>query len=148
MHWGNQNSGEGVNNWWNHRRFSIIGGACPGCPLKSTPMLKLLTHSQLITLSPFTVANFSPSSKLALSGHPPVSVFLDPRSLLISHSPTEPYPPLHHVFGMTYHFNYALFSSLHHQWKSPNIIFLRLLYLSHLGCLLKMKVCSIQEFIP
>src|SRR6218665_88724 len=28
---------------------------------------------------------------------------LAPGSLLISCSPTEPYPSLHHVFGMTYH---------------------------------------------
>src|SRR6218665_1771027 len=34
--------------------------------------------------------------------HHPVSHFLDHRSLLISCSPTEPYPSLHQVFGMTY----------------------------------------------
>src|SRR6218665_1185376 len=45
----------------------------------------------------------------------PVSSFLDPRSLLISCSPTEPYPSLHHVFGMTYHLNSAPFLYLHHR---------------------------------
>src|SRR6218665_2902398 len=34
------------------------------------------------------------------TGYLSLSVFLDPRSLLISCSPTEPYPSLHHFFGM------------------------------------------------
>src|SRR6218665_1114195 len=46
----------------------------------------------------YTSTNSSPSSQPALLDHHPVSPFLDPRSLLISCSPTEPYPSLHHVF--------------------------------------------------
>ena len=40
------------------------------------------------TPSPLTFAKFSLSSKPALPSHPPVSVFLDPRSFLILYSPT------------------------------------------------------------
>jgi len=55
--------------------------------------------------------------------------FSAPRSLLILCSPTEPYPSLHHVFGMTYHLNSALFLYLHHHHcQSQDIIFIRLLY--------------------
>src|SRR6218665_236734 len=67
--------------------------------------------------SPRTFANSSPSSQPALlDHHHPVSPFLDPRSLLISCFPTEPYPLLHHVFGMTYHPNSA---SFFHFFLSP-----------------------------
>ena len=60
--------------------------------------------------------------------------FLEPRSLLISCSPTEPYPSLHHVFGMTYHLNSAPFLYLHHRHcQSQDIIFIRLLFPSPPG---------------
>src|SRR6218665_797944 len=46
-------------------------------------------------------------------------------SLLISCSPTEPYPSLHLVFGMTYHLNSAPFLYLHHRHcQSQDIIFI------------------------
>src|SRR6218665_3825113 len=76
--------------------------------------------------NPLTFANSSPSNQPALLDHHPVSPFLDPRSLLISCSPTEPYPPLHHVFGMTYHLNSAPFLYLHHRHCQSQDI--RLLY--------------------
>ena len=73
--------------------------------------------------------NSSPSSQPALLDHHPVSPFLDPRSLLISCSPTEPYPWLHHAFGMTYHLNSAPFLYLQRRHcRSQDIIFSRLLY--------------------
>src|SRR6218665_2687585 len=52
------------------------------------------------------------------------------RGRYCSCSPTEPYPSLHHVFGMTiYHLNSASFLYLHHRHcKSQDIIFIRLLY--------------------
>src|SRR6218665_3971464 len=60
----------------------LMGGTCPGCPPKSTPMA--------------TIECFS------------TNLFVR-QSILISCSPTEPYPSLHHVFGMTYHLNSAPF---------------------------------------
>src|SRR6218665_357730 len=67
----------------------------------------------------------TPSSQPALLDHYPVSPFLDPRSLLISCSATEPYPSLNHVFGM----NSASFLYLHHRrCQSQHIILIRLLY--------------------
>src|SRR6218665_3973877 len=51
-----------------------------------------------------------------------------PRSLLISCSPTKPYPSRHHLFGMTYHLNSAPFLYLHHRHCQSQDI--RLLYLS------------------
>src|SRR6218665_986528 len=48
---------------------------------------------------PRTFANSSPSSQPALLDHQPVSPFLDPRSLLISCSPTEAYPSLHRLWN-------------------------------------------------
>jgi len=61
--------------------------------------------------------------------HHPVSPFLDPWSLLISCSPTEPYPSLHNVFGMTYHLNCAPFLRLHRRHcQSQDIVFIWLLY--------------------
>jgi len=39
--WANQNiGGKGGKRWKMHGRFSIIGGTCPGCPPKSTPMVE------------------------------------------------------------------------------------------------------------
>src|SRR6218665_3433897 len=59
------------------------------------------------------------------------SPYLDHWSLLISCSPTEPYPSLHLVFGMTYHLNSAPFLYLHHRHcQSQDIIFIRQPYLS------------------
>src|SRR6218665_2984134 len=96
-----------------------------------------------------TFANSSPSSQSALLDHHPVSPFLDPRSLLISCSPTEPFPSLHHVFGMTYHLNSAPFPYLHHRYcQSQDIIFIRFLYPSHPGFLLKIKLSSLQKLLP
>src|SRR6218665_3056137 len=48
-----------------------------------------------------------PPTPPPLPDHHPFSPFPTPRSLLISCPPTEPYPSLHHVFGMTYHLNSA-----------------------------------------
>src|SRR6218665_2618837 len=88
-----------------------------------------LTYNSLQSSSPRSYANSLPSSQPALLDHHPVSPFLEPRSLLISCSPTEPYPSLHHVFGMPSHLNSAPFLSLHHRHcKSQDIIFIRLLY--------------------
>src|SRR6218665_2694896 len=77
----------------------------------------IVTGSKIISLGVYfggararapLFANFSSSSHPALPDHPPVSVFLDPRSLLISSSPSEQYPSLHHVFGWIYQLNSAL----------------------------------------
>jgi len=81
-----------------------------------------------------TLANSSPSSQPALLNHHSVSPFLYPWSLLISCSPIETYPSLHHVSGMTYHMNSAPFLYLHHRhFQSQDIIFTRLLYPSSPG---------------
>src|SRR6218665_3915877 len=66
----------------------------------------------------------------ALPDHPPVSPFLDPQSLLISCSSTEPYPSLHHAVGiLTYHQNSAPFLYLLQCYcQSQYIIFIRILY--------------------
>src|SRR6218665_670717 len=74
--------------------------------------------------SPRTFANSSPSSQPALLDHHPVSPFLHPRSLPTSCSPTEPYPSLHHVFGMTFHLNSAPFLYLHHRHRQSQHIHL------------------------
>src|SRR6218665_3411127 len=72
-----------------------------------------------------------------------------PRYLLKSCSPAEPYPSLHHVFGMTYHLNSAPFLYLHHRHcKSQDIIFIRLLYPSPLGLPLKINMSSLQTLLP
>src|SRR6218665_1135249 len=47
----------------------------------------------------------------SLPNHPPISVFLNPQSLLISSSPTEQYPKLHHVFEMICHVTLHFFFS-------------------------------------
>src|SRR6218665_204505 len=95
-----------------------------------------LTYNSLESSQPFESS--SPSSQPALLDHHPVSPFLDPQSLLISSSPTEPYPSLHHVFGMTYHLNSAPFLYLHHRLcQSQDIIFILLLYPSPPGLPLK-----------
>src|SRR6218665_3033564 len=69
-----------------------------------------------------------------------VSPFLDSRSLLISSSPAEPYPSLHHVFGMTNHLNSAPFLYLHHRHCHSQDI--GLLYPSPSGLSLKIKMSS------
>ena|SRR6218665_1820265 len=79
--------------------------------LYQSPVSKLQIPCSLP--SPRTVANSSPSSRLALLDHHPFST---PRSLLISCSLTEPYPSLHHIFGMTYHLNH------HHFFTSTAVI--------------------------
>src|SRR6218665_3007862 len=54
--------------------------------------------------------DFKAASTIATSiDHPPVSPFLDPLSLPISRSSTEPYPSLHHIFKMTFHLNSTCF---------------------------------------
>src|SRR6218665_1608064 len=84
-----------------------------------------------------------------LLDHHPVSPYLDPRSLLISYSPTEPYPPLHHVFVIIYHLNSAPSLYLHHRHcQSHDIIFIRLLYPSPPGLPLKIKISSLRTFLP
>src|SRR6218665_2059541 len=85
-------------------------------------------------------------STIALPDHPPVSPFLDPQSLLISCSPTEPYPSLHHVVGiMTYHQNSAPFLYLLHRYcQSQYIIFIWILYPSPPDLPLKTKMPSLQ----
>src|SRR6218665_2523788 len=72
------------------------------------------------------------SSQAALTDHPSVSPFLDQWIFLISCSPTEPFPSLHHVFEMTFRLNQALSLYLHHHHCQPQpiIIFIRLLYRS------------------
>src|SRR6218665_1359247 len=98
--------------------------------------------------SPCTFANSSPSTQPALLDHHPVSPVLD---LLISCSPTEPYPSLHHVFGMTYHLNSAPFLYLHHRHvisTSQHIIFIWLLYPSPPGLPLKIEISSLQTLLP
>ena len=75
----------------------------------------------------------------------PFSPFLDPRSLLISCFPTEPYQSLHHIFGMTYHLNSAPFLRLHHRHcQSQDIIFIR----HPQGLPLKIKISSLQTLLP
>src|SRR6218665_2269133 len=87
-----------------------------------------------ISCSPHTFVNSSPSSQHVLLDHHPVSPFLDPRSLLISCFPTEPYQSLRHVFGMTYHLNSAPFHRLHRRHcQSQDIVFTCLLYPSPPG---------------
>src|SRR6218665_1556652 len=73
-----------------------------------------LTYNSPSLPSPRTFANSSPSSQPALLDHYPVYPFSTPGHFS-SHacSPTEPYPSLHHVFGMTYHLNSAPFLYLH-----------------------------------
>src|SRR6218665_1731668 len=46
-----------------------------------------------------------PANPCTLPYPPPMSPFLDLRSLIISCTPIEPYPSLHHVFEMTYYLN-------------------------------------------
>src|SRR6218665_2695907 len=84
--------------------------------------------------SPHTFVNSSPSSQHALLDHHSLSPFLDPRSLLISYFPTEPYQSLRHVFGMTYHLYSAPFPPLHRRHcQSQDIIFICLFYPSRPG---------------
>src|SRR6218665_3581678 len=97
-------------------------------------VFKLFHPDSTITSPMYTFANSSPSSQPALLDHHPISPFLDPRSLLISCSHTEPSPSLHHVFGMTYHLNSAPFPYLlHRHCQSQDIVFIRLLYPSPRG---------------
>jgi len=71
------------------------------------------------------------------------------RLLLISCSPTEPYPSLHNIFWMTYHLNSTPFLYLHHHYcQSQDIIFIRLLYQSPPGLPLKPKMPSLQKLLP
>ena len=78
----------------------------------------------------FTFANFLAFSQPALPDPPPVSPFLDARSLHISKTPAEQYPLLHHILGVICHLIFAVFP--HHHCKSPTIIFLLLHYSSPL----------------
>src|SRR6218665_526338 len=64
-----------------------------------------------------------------LPDHPPVSPFLEPRSLIISCSSTVLYPSLHHVFRINYHLNFAPFIYLPPPSTLPIIIFIQLFYL-------------------
>src|SRR5688572_5733387 len=68
-----------------------------------------LQHSQSRYLrKPFTIQQVpSTRSSFVLTLSRPL-----PRSLLISSSPSEPYPTLHHVSGTIYHLNSALFRFL------------------------------------
>src|SRR6218665_1510836 len=61
--------------------------------------------TQMHPPSPHPFANSPPPSQHALPDQYPVSPSLESRSLFISCSPTEPYPLLHHVSGMTSHLN-------------------------------------------
>src|SRR6218665_2420009 len=98
--------------------------------------------------SPHTFVNSSPSSQHALLDHHPLSPFLDPRSLLISCFPTEPYQSLPHVFGMTYHLNSAPFIRLHRRHcQSQDIICTCLLYSSPQGLPLKIKILSLKSLL-
>jgi len=93
---------------------------------------------QLFTIQPTRSARSS--SCLTLSR---------PRSLLISCSPAEPYPSLHHVFGMTFCPNYAPFLYLYHRHcQSQDIIFIRLLYPSPQALPLKTNMLSPQKLLP
>src|SRR6218665_3819329 len=66
----------------------------------------------------------NPLYSIIILSHP-----FDPRSLLISCSPTEPFPSLNHIFGMTCHLNPSPLPYLHHcHCQSQDIIFIRLLY--------------------
>src|SRR6218665_3645703 len=80
-----------------------------------------------------------------------LTVSRPPRGHFSSHvlDPTEPYPSLQYVFGMTYHQNSAPFLYLHRRHcQSQDIIYLRLLYPSLLGLPLKIKMSSLQTLIP
>src|SRR6218665_3213735 len=69
--------------------------------------------------------------------------------LMFSNRAISSYPPLHHVFGMTYHLNSAPFIYLRHPHsQSQDIIFLRLLYPSPPGLPLKVKMSSLQTLLP
>src|SRR6218665_1162952 len=69
-----------------------------------------------------------------------------PQSLLISCSPTEPYPSLHHVFGVTYHLNFAPFLYLHHRHCQSKDI--HLLYPSPRAFHSKLKCHLFKLFYP
>src|SRR6218665_676879 len=99
-------------------------------------------------MNPRTFANSSPSSQPSLLDHHPVSPFLNLRSLLISCSPTESYPSLHHVFGMTYHLNSAPFLYLHHHCQSQHIHLLYPSRSSPPGLPLRIKMSSLQTLLP
>ena len=116
--------------------------------LKSLHWLKIpeRIHFKVLFLTYYSLQSSQPRylrelfiiqpTRSATVDHHPVSLFFDIRSLLISCSPTEPNPSLHHVFGMTYmyHLNSAPFLYLHHRHcKSQDIIFIRLLYPSSPG---------------
>src|SRR6218665_1074305 len=109
-----------------------------------------LTYNSLQSSQPtYAFANSSPSSQHALFDHHPVSPFLDPRSLLISCFPTEPYKSLHHVFGMTYHLNSASFLRLpsviaNHKTSSSSASSIR----HPQGLPLKIKMSSLQTLLP
>src|SRR6218665_244178 len=67
----------------------------------------------------------------------------------LSRSPTEPYPSLHHVVGMTYHLNCAPFLYPHHrQCQSRDIIFIRLLYPSPRAFHSKLKCHLFKHSYP
>jgi len=71
-----------------------------------------------------------------------------PRSVLISCSPTELYPPLHHIFGITYHLDSAPFLHLHHcRCQSQDIIFIWLLYPSPSGLPLKARRVLLENLL-
>src|SRR6218665_732780 len=72
--------------------------------------------------------------------------FLEPLSLLISCSQPEPYPSLHHVFGMDYHLNSAPFLYPHHRHCQSKHI--HLLSLITPGLPLKIKMSSLQTLLP
>src|SRR5688572_20116702 len=93
-----------------------------------------ITNLQLLTILPAQISSRTlhhPANPL-YPYHPPSSLFLDPRSLLVSSFPTEPYPRLYHVSGTILLLNFTHFRFLHHSCQSPTIICLRLLYPSPL----------------
>ena len=92
-------------------------------------------YRQLFTIQP------NPLYSIIILSHP----FSIARSLLISCSPTEPYPSLHHVFGMTYHLNFAPFLYLHHRHCQSQHI--HIIYPSPLGLPLKIKMSSLQTLL-
>src|SRR6218665_2886931 len=96
--------------------------------------------------APFSI-RLSPlfSTQPALLDHHPVKPFLDPCSLLISCPPPEPYPSLHHVFGMAYHLNSVPFLYLHHRHCQSQHI--HLLCPSPPGLSLKIKMSSLQTLL-
>src|SRR6218665_2836966 len=74
-----------------------------------------LTYNPLQSSQPTYLRELFTIQPTRSTRSPSCLIISRPRSLPISCSPTEPYPSLHHVSGITYHLNSAPFLYPHHR---------------------------------